>query len=110
MNIANRGAMRFAVITSSYNSRGIVPLLFNLTTWAQLFEGRLALNPGLNLTPVSFSCVQSIFSDNFLCYFKSIQSSTCRQTVTEMLFKLNSNLALTLGYVNPALNNVGPDV
>ena len=25
---------------------------------AQLFEGRLALNPGLNLTQVSFSCVQ----------------------------------------------------
>ena len=24
---------------------------------AQLFEGRLALNPGLNLTLVSFSCV-----------------------------------------------------
>ena len=29
--------------------------------WAQLFEGRLALNPGLNLTRVSFSCVQKHF-------------------------------------------------
>ena len=28
---------------------------------AQLFEGRLALNPGLKLTPVSFSCVQKHF-------------------------------------------------
>ena len=30
-----------------------------------------------------------------------------------MLFKLsnlNSNLALTLGYLNPALNNYGPDI
>ena len=29
--------------------------------WAQLFEGRLALNPGLNLTQVSFSSVQKHF-------------------------------------------------
>ena len=29
--------------------------------WAQLFEGRLALNPGLNLTRVSFSCVLKHF-------------------------------------------------
>ena len=28
---------------------------------AQLFEGRLALNPGLNLTRVSLSCVQKPF-------------------------------------------------
>ena len=28
-----------------------------LKSWAQLFEGRLALNTGLNLTLVSFSCV-----------------------------------------------------
>ena len=27
-------------------------------TWAQLFEGRLALNPGLNLTQVSCSLVR----------------------------------------------------
>ena len=29
--------------------------------WAQLFEGRLALNLGLNLTLVSFSCAQKHF-------------------------------------------------
>ena len=28
---------------------------------AKLFEGRLALNPGLNLTQVSLSCVQKHF-------------------------------------------------
>ena len=33
----------------------------DLESGAQLFEGRLALNPGLNLTRVSFSCVQKHF-------------------------------------------------
>ena len=33
----------------------------HLYTWAQLFERRLAFNPGLNLTLVSFSCVQKHF-------------------------------------------------
>ena len=32
-----------------------------VATRAQLFEGRIALNPGLNLTWVSFSCVQKHF-------------------------------------------------
>ena len=32
-----------------------------IATWAQLFEGRLALNVRLNLTEVSFSCVQKHF-------------------------------------------------
>ena len=58
--------------------------------------------PGLNLTPVSFSRI--IFS------VMSFQSSTCRQKELNLkcLFKLsnlNSNLALTLGYHNPAFNN-----
>ena len=35
--------------------------LLSTETRAQLFEGRLALNPGLNLTRVSFSCVQKYF-------------------------------------------------
>ena len=35
--------------------------------FVQLFEGRLALNPGLNLNQVSFSCVQKLkFSLVFL--------------------------------------------
>ena len=33
----------------------------HLYTWAQLFKSRLAFNPGLNLTLVSFSCVQKHF-------------------------------------------------
>ena len=36
-----------------------------LTSWAQLFEGRLVLNLGLNLSQVCFSCVQK----HFLKYF-----------------------------------------
>ena len=35
----------------------------------QLFEGRLALNPGLNLTRVSYFMFKSIFSGNFFCNF-----------------------------------------
>ena len=44
---------------------------------------------------------KSIFSDNCVCYFQSLQSSACRQKE----LKLKSNLALTLGYLNRALNN-----
>ena len=46
-----------------------LPFLLFGYYWAQLFEGRLALNPGLNLTPVSIYLFENIFSDNFLCYF-----------------------------------------
>ena len=41
---------------------GYTPAIF-------LFEGRLALNSGLNLTRVSFSFVQKHFLGYFLCYF-----------------------------------------
>ena len=34
-------------------------------SWSQLFEGRLALNPGLNSTLVSLSCVQKYFLGEF---------------------------------------------
>ena len=79
-------------------------------TWVQLFEGWLALNSGLNLTRVSFRLFKSIFSDNFLCSlleFPIINLYTKRIEI-EMLFKvsnLNSNLALTPDYLNPALKN-----
>ena len=43
-------------------------------SWAQLFEGRLVLNPRF-----PFLVFKSIFSDNFLSYFQSFQSSTCGQ-------------------------------
>ena len=37
-------------------------ILWNLNQfWAQLFEGQLALNLGLKLTLISFSCVQKHF-------------------------------------------------
>ena len=83
-----------------------------IATWAQLFEGRLALNVRLNLTEVSFSCVQKHFLGQFSLLFLQLpiinlytKRITCK---AEMLLKasyLNSNLALTLGYLNPALNN-----
>ena len=74
---------------------------------AQLFEGRLALNPGLNLTRVSFSCVQKYFLRQFslLCLELPIINLYTKRIKTEMLFKLSnlsSNFALTLGYLNPA--------
>ena len=78
-----------------------------IATWAQLFEGRLALNGRLNLTKVSFSCVQKHFLGQFSLLFLQLpiinlytKRITCK---AEMLLKasyLNSNLALTLGYLS----------
>ena len=52
---------------------------------------------------------KSIFSDHFLLYLEhSIINLQTKRIKTEMLFKLsnlNSNLALTLGHLNPAVNN-----
>jgi len=75
-----------------------------------LFEGRLALNPGLNLTPVSFSFVQKHFLGQFSRIFMEhrIINLLTKRTKLNLLYKfsyLNSNFALTLGYLNPALNN-----
>ena len=39
--------------------------------WAQLFESRLALNPGLNLTRVSRSCVLKHFLGKFSVIFRA---------------------------------------
>ena len=69
---------------------------------AQLFEGRL--------TQVSFSFDQKYFLDNFLCCFYEhpIINLLTKKIKLNLLFKLsypNSNFALTLGYLNPALNN-----
>ena len=78
--------------------------------WAQLFEGRLALNPGLNLTRVSFSFVQKHFLGQFSLIFieHRIINLLTKIIKLNLLFKLshlNSSFALTLGYLNPALNN-----
>ena len=81
-----------------------------LEVWAQLFEGRLVLNPGLNLTQVSFSFVQKHFLGQFSLIFieHRIIILLTKRTKLNLLYKLsylNSNFALTLGYLNPALNN-----
>ena len=70
--------------------------------WAQLFEGRLALNPG-----VFFLCSKAFSGIIFSVIFRA--SNQTKRIKTEMLFKLSnlkSNLALTLGYFNAALNNL----
>ena len=69
-----------------------------------------ALNPELNLTRFSFSCVLKHFLGQFSLLFLELPiiNLYTKRIETEMLFKLsnlNSNLALTLGYLNPALNN-----
>ena len=51
--------------------------------------------PGLNLTLVSISCVQKHFLGLFSLLFLELP----------IINFFNSNLALTLGYLNPALNN-----
>ena len=77
---------------------------------AQLFEGGLALTPGLNLILIYFSCIQKHFLEQFFLLFLELPiiNWQTKRIKTEMLFKisnLNSNLALTLDYLNPALNN-----
>ena len=54
----------FILLASSDNDEYILTtasLKWRLGAWAQLFEGRLALNPQLNLTLISFSWVQKHF-------------------------------------------------
>ena len=75
----------------------------------QLLEGRLVLNPGLNLTRVSFSFVQKHFLGQFSLIFieHRIINLLTKRIKLNLLYKLsylNSNFALTLGYLNPALN------
>ena len=81
-----------------------------LSTYAQLFEGRLGLNPKLNLTWVSFSFVQKHFLGQFSLIFigHRINNLLTKRTKLNLLYNLsylNSNFALILGYLNPALNN-----
>ena len=79
-------------------------LHFYVPSRAQLFEGQLALDPGLNLTPVSFSLVSKAFYRIiFSVIFKSIQTSTCWPKELNWIyflktcisgFKFRSNLGL----------------
>ena len=79
-------------------------------SWVQLLEGWLALNPGLNLTRVSFPFSQKHFLGQFSLIFieHQIINLLTKRTKLNLVYKLsylNSNFALTLGYLNPALNN-----
>ena len=81
----------------------------------EIVQRPISANPGLNFYPGMFffsSKVFSlaIFSSNFLYSCKSGQSSNCRQKRIQLnllskLLYLISNFALTLGYLNPTLNN-----
>ena len=86
---------------ASYNAT----VTFFLTYRAQLFKSRLVLNPGFFfLCSKAFSWI--IFSA--IIRASNHQLVDKKKKKTEMFFKLsnlNSNLALTLGYLNPALNN-----
>ena len=75
-----------------------------------MFKGRLALNPGLNLTSVSISFVQKHFLGQFSRIFIehriiNLLTKRIKLTLLYKLSQLNSNFALTLGYLNPTLNN-----
>ena len=56
---------------------------------------------------------KSIVSDNFFLFFRaSNHQSVDKKIKPSLLFKLsylNSNFALTLGYLNPSLNNTAQD-
>ena len=59
--------------------------------------------------------LKNIFSGNFLCYFQEypIINFLTKRIKLNLLFKLsnlNSNFALTPGYLNPALNNPALDI
>ena len=78
---------------------------------AQLLEGRLALNPGLNFNPGFFLFCSKAFPENFLYSFQSIGPTikiVHRRMKLNWLVKcsyLNSNFTLTLGYLYPVFNN-----
>ena len=78
--------------------------LFRLRPLAQLFEGRTKFNPGF------FFLYSKAFSQiiSSVIFRASNHQLVDKRIKTEILFKpsnLNSNLTLTLGYLNLALNN-----
>ena len=77
---------------------------FKFFTRAQLFKGPLALNAGF-----FFLCSTAFSLIIFCAIFRASNHHLVdKKNKTEMLFKLsnlNSNNALSLGYLNPALNN-----
>ena len=74
--------------------------------WAELLEGRLALNLGS-----FFLCSKAFSGIILIILFWASNHLTCRQKELKLkcflsFQNLNSNLALNLGYLNPALNNL----
>ena len=67
------------------------------------------INPGLNFNlGSSFFCLKVFSWINFSWLFRASNHQKARRIKLNLLFKLsylNSNLALTLGYLKPALNN-----
>ena len=80
---------------------------FKLSTRDQLFEGQ---SKALNLGFFFMTVFNSIFSDIFCAILRASNHQLVdKKNKTEMLFKLSnliSNYTLTLGYLNPALNNL----
>ena len=77
--------------------------------WAQLFEGRLALNPGFKSNPSFFLLCSKAFSRIISLLFLeppiiNLQTKGIKTEMLSKLSQLNSNIALTSGYLNPALN------
>ena len=64
--VAAAATVKFSIVHARNSSRDSQA---NLIVWAQLFEGRLALNPGLNLTWMSFSFVKAHFVGSFSLLF-----------------------------------------
>ena len=93
----------------------LVCLLFIITTRKsvdsrQFYPAGPVVRRSISASPgFLFLVFKSIFWDNFLLYLElSIINLKTERVKTEMLFNLsnlNSNLALTLGYLNSALNN-----
>ena len=83
-----------------------------LAVRAQLFEGLLVLNPRLNLTWVFFFCSKHFLGSFSLLFLRASNHQLVDKRIKlNLLLKLsylNSNFALTLGYLNPALNNPDP--
>ena len=81
-----------------------------LKIWAQLFEGRLALTQGQILIWVSLFLYSKAFLGKFSVSFSKhqiviLQTKKIRLNFLLKLLDLKSDFTLTLGYLNPALNN-----
>ena len=108
----NPGTITTNFVTSIFvQSTQKFAIFFPLPAWTQLFEGGLVLTQGKILILILFLLLKSISKDNFfIYYFWSIQLTYYLQKELTKLngflkfSYLNSNFALTLGYLTPVLN------